>query len=144
MNWADDEPQYDEVPRSLQDRVYAVRWRFGQLGTVRLGMADLMASVGVPMLLWQVMYFAGRAHQPMPVVRLPFDPFGWVGLMCAMMAGFSILNKLRPNDSIWEVFKGWLTPKRFSPHLLRGDDAHRVGEASRYFREERRPWTSQH
>lgn len=101
-----DVPFYNTY-RSLGAKVYRLKFFF-----IRLTDADLGITLIPMVVVWGFLDRTGLGQQEM-LFGLRYDPSAWVIATVATALLISLGNKLRPNDSILLVIRGWFSKKLY-------------------------------
>lgn len=121
VNHSVEDLEYDAVARNLGETRYIIHKRILRMITLRLTWPDLAVAVAPAVVLWNVLNVAGAARTPMPIVSLPFEPFGLLGMVGLTAIGASVMHKYRPEGDILMIVQGFVTPKRFRAYSFASD-----------------------
>lgn len=102
--------------RSLGSKIYRLRFFFIRLTDVDLFVVFLVGSV-----LWAFVDRTGITDKAMPLVGLHYDPWLWTGGGIISALVLSLINKLRPDDSIDIFMRGIFAPRLYAPRSRQGD-----------------------
>lgn len=109
-----DVPFYNTY-RSLGTKVYRIKFFF-----IRLTDADIGITLIPMILVWGFLDRTGIAQKEM-VFGFKYDPWAWMIVTIATALAISIGNKLRPDDSITIVIRGWFSKKLYGARTKASD-----------------------
>ena len=101
--------------RSLGAKVYRLKFFF-----IRLTDVDIFLMFVVSSGLWAFIDRTGIAYKEI-FLGITYDPWLWSGGGLATALILSLLNKVRPDDSIEIVLRGLFAPKLYAPRNKVGD-----------------------
>lgn len=94
----------DDVPRHLGTMKFLIRRKLPVVRwTLRLTWFDLAIVAGPPLMLWNLLSIAGYATVPLPVVGVPFEPFGLYLSMIIPAVVISIVHRWYPQTDVSRV-----------------------------------------
>jgi hypothetical protein len=114
QNEENDVPFYNTY-RSLGTKVYRIKFF-----VVRLTDADIGITLIPMVLVWGFLDRTGIAQKQM-MFGFKYDPWAWMIATIGTALLISLGNKLRPNDSITIVIRGWLSKKLYGARSKAGD-----------------------
>jgi len=128
---------YDDVHRNLGGDRYLIRKRLPLTGwTLRLRLVDLGVVMLPSLLLWNVLSLAGLAKSPMPIIRLPYEPFGLFGLMIVPAVVISILHRVQPHTDVSRAIAAMVSARHYGARPRRADRGWKPGAARSVFARE--------
>lgn len=104
----DNDVPFYNVYRSLGTKVYRIKFFF-----LRLTDGDIGIMIIPMVVVWGFIDRTGIGQKEL-FLGLPYDPTAWIIATVATALALSIGNKLRPNDSITIVIRGWFSKKIFT------------------------------
>jgi len=121
----------DDVPRHLGTMKFLVRRKLPVVRwSIRLTWFDLAVVTGPPLLLWNFLSILGYATTPLPILGVPFEPFGLYALMVIPAVVISLLHRWYPQTDVSRILASLFAARLYR---ARRDRSWEPGEGRKVF-----------